>query len=78
LVDSFGYLGSSIVLVAKQFGQFENLSWLNFYINSLLLFLSLSLILMLGSYLYFLKKSKINKESYSFSQTSLTSNEFTT
>jgi MFS family permease len=78
LVDSFGYLGSSMVLLAKQFGQFENLSWLNFYINSLLLFLSLSLILMLGSYLYFLKKSKINKESYSFSQTSLTSNEFTT
>ena len=58
LVDSFGYLGSSIVLVAKQFGGLESLSWLNFYITSVLVFLSLSLVLMTGSFIYFQKKLK--------------------
>jgi MFS family permease len=61
LVDSFGYLGSSVVLVAKQFGVFESLSWLNFYITSVFVFLSLSLVLMTGSFIYFQKKLK--KES---------------
>ncbi|WP_075351637.1 DUF5690 family protein [Algoriphagus marinus] len=72
LVDSFGYLGSSLVLVVKQFGQFENLSWLNFYINSLLLFLSISLVLILSSYLYFQRKSKQNSQAITFHQPKLT------
>lgn len=58
LVDSFGYLGSSLILVAKQFGRFENLSWLHFYITAIFLFLSISMALMLGSYVYFTKKSR--------------------
>lgn len=72
LVDSFGYLGSSLVLVVKQFGQFENLSWLNFYINSLLLFLSISLVLILSSYVYFQRKSKRHSQSITFHQPTLT------
>ena len=72
LVDSFGYLGSSMVLVVKQFGQFENISWLNFYINSLLLFLSISLVLILSSYLYFQRKSKQNSQAITFHQSTLT------
>jgi MFS family permease len=58
LVDSFGYLGSSMVMVFKQFGGMENISWLNFYINAILIFLSLSLILMTGSFIYFQRKLK--------------------
>lgn len=72
LVDSFGYLGSSMVLVVKQFGQFENISWLNFYINSLLLFLSISMVLILSSYLYFQRKSKQNSQTLTFHQPTLT------
>lgn len=68
LVDSFGYLGSSMVLVVKQFGQFENISWLNFYINSLLLFLSISLVLILSSYFYFQRKSKLHSQAITFHQ----------
>ena len=66
LVDSFGYLGSSLVMVIKQFGGFENLSWLNFYISTLLLFMCLSLVLMAGSFIYFQKKLKKQKGSPSF------------
>ncbi len=67
LVDSFGYLGSSVVLVAKQFGVFESLSWLNFYITSVLVFLSLSLVLMTGSFIYFQKKLKKESKEISVS-----------
>lgn len=67
LVDSFGYLGSSVVLVAKQFGVLESLSWLNFYINSVLVFLSLSLVLMTGSFIYFQKKLKKESKEISVS-----------
>lgn len=66
LVDSFGYLGSSLVMVIKQFGGFENLSWLNFYISTLLLFMCLSLVLMAGSFIYFQKKLKKQKGTPSF------------
>ncbi|GAB2495005.1 DUF5690 family protein [Algoriphagus taiwanensis] len=66
LVDSFGYLGSSMVMVFKQFGGFENLSWLNFYIGTLLLFMCLSLVLMTGSFIYFQKKLKRQKGTPSF------------
>jgi hypothetical protein len=58
LVDSFGYLGSSMIMVIKQFDGMEQISWLNFYILAILVFLSLSLILMTGSFVYFQKKLK--------------------
>jgi MFS family permease len=58
LVDSFGYLGSSMIMVFKQFGGMGNISWLNFYISTILIFLSLSLVLMTGSFIYFQRKLK--------------------
>jgi ABC-type transport system involved in multi-copper enzyme maturation permease subunit len=58
LVDSFGYLGSSMVMVFKQFGGMGEISWLNFYITSILIFLSLSMVLMTGSFIYFQRKLK--------------------
>lgn len=61
LVDSFGYLGSSIVLVVKQFGSLEGLSWYHFYTFSILVFLSVSLVLMAGTFYYFLVKLRRQK-----------------
>jgi MFS family permease len=58
LVDSFGYLGSSMIMVFKQFGGMGNISWLNFYIAAILIFLSLSMVLMTGSFFYFQRKLK--------------------
>ncbi len=58
LVDSFGYLGSSMIMVFKQFGGMGNISWLNFYISAILIFLSLSMVLMTGSFIYFQRKLK--------------------
>ena len=69
LVDSFGYLGSSLVLVSKQFGFLQGLSWFNFYLFSVLIFLSISLVLMVGSFFYFQKKlRRREKAELSFSQ----------
>ena len=64
LADSFGYLGSSLILMTKQFGGFGDLSWLNFYSSSILVFLSLAMVLMAGSFMYFQKKLK-SKETIS-------------
>lgn len=58
LVDSFGYLGSSLIMVFKQIGGLGNISWLNFYIAAILIFLSLSMVLMTGSFFYFQRKLK--------------------
>ncbi|MDP2039535.1 MAG: DUF5690 family protein [Algoriphagus sp.] len=58
LVDSFGYLGSSLIMVFKQFGGLGNISWFNFYIAAILIFLSLSMVLMTGSFFYFQRKLK--------------------
>lgn len=62
LIDSFGYLGSSLILFAKQLGGLEQVSWLSFYTESVLMFLSISLLLMGGSFMYFQRKLK-RKES---------------
>lgn len=58
LVDSFGYLGSSMIMVFKEFGGMASISWLNFYISAILIFLSLSMVLMTGSFIYFQRKLK--------------------
>lgn len=63
LVDSFGYLGSSMIMVFKQFGGMGNISWLNFYISAILVFLSLSLVLMTGSFIYFQRKLKRQRKA---------------
>lgn len=63
LVDSFGYLGSSMIMIFKQFGGFGEVSWLNFYISAILIFLSISLVLMTGSFIYFQRKLKRKEKS---------------
>lgn len=64
LVDSFGYLGSSLVLVSKQFGVLQGLSWFHFYLSSVLIFLSISLVLMAFSFFYFQKKLRSREKSH--------------
>ncbi|MCC5937392.1 MAG: hypothetical protein JJU34_08930 [Lunatimonas sp.] len=56
LIDSFGYLGSAGIMVFKQFGNVQELSWLQFYGNSLLILLSLGIVFMLINGLYFYRK----------------------
>lgn len=56
LVDSFGYLGSSGILIFKQFGNYESMSWLAFYSQGLILLMGLSVLLMAGSGVYFYRK----------------------
>ncbi len=56
LADSFGYLGSSMILVAKQFDLFQSQSWLSFYSTSILFFSSISLVLVASSFGYFRNK----------------------
>ncbi len=56
LVDSFGYLGSTGILVFKQFGDYEQMSWLSFYSQGLILLMGLSVLLMAVSGVYFFRK----------------------
>ena len=55
VADSFGYLGSVIVLIYKDFGHPE-LSWLKFFMNSSLALGLIGTLLVLISMLYFGKK----------------------
>jgi MFS family permease len=61
LIDSFGYLGSAGVMVFKQFGNIQDLSWLNFYSNSLLIMLSLGVMCMFFNALYIFRKLTISE-----------------
>jgi MFS family permease len=58
LVDSFGYLGSFGILVFKQFGDWEAMSWLAFYSEGLILVMSLAVALMAFNGFYFYRKLK--------------------
>ncbi|MFC3417856.1 DUF5690 family protein [Algoriphagus hitonicola] len=71
LVDSFGYLGSSLILMGKQFDVLSEIPWLQFYIQIIFLFMGLSLVLMGASLVYFQRKirSKKNKVSIPMVQT---------
>jgi hypothetical protein len=62
LVDSFGYLGSSLILVGSQLGGFGDISWFHFYSQAILLFLSISIVLIAGSFLYFQAKIKLKSK----------------
>jgi MFS family permease len=73
LVDSFGYLGSSMILVASQCGGFGDISWLHFYSQSNLIFLGISMVLMVGSFLYFQTKLKLKPKSHSSSMSLINS-----
>jgi MFS family permease len=61
LADSFGYLGSAGIVIIKQFGILENMSWYNFYANIILFFLSIGIVMMLYAHFYF--KMKLKKMS---------------
>jgi MFS family permease len=62
LIDSFGYLGSAGIMVFKQFGNVQALSWLHFYSNSILVLLSLGILFMVINGMYFHKKLVKNQK----------------
>lgn len=64
-VDSFGYLGSVLILLYKNFGSAET-SWLDFYIYLNYVITALVLILSVTAFLAFKKKSKTNKNNHYF------------
>lgn len=57
IADSFGYLGSMLVLLYKNFGQ-PSLSWLDFFRNGTYLISILGTMITITSLLYFIKKKK--------------------
>jgi len=58
LADSFGYLGSVGIVTIKQFGILQNMSWYNFYSQAILIFLSMSVLMILFTLFYFKRKLK--------------------
>lgn len=63
LADAFGYLGSTGVLLYKNFGQAQ-LSWLEFFSYGAIILSGLGLLLMISSMLYFKQKiRKLNAET---------------
>jgi MFS family permease len=63
LVDSFGYLGSVSLLLLRQFGNLDHISWLDFYVRALLLFLGIASVLMLLSLVYFRAKMRADRRA---------------
>lgn len=57
IADSFGYLGSMLVLLYKNFGQ-PSLSWLEFFKNGTYFISILGTVITITSLLYFIKKKK--------------------
>jgi len=64
IVDSFGYLGSVLILLYKNFGSAQT-SWLNFYINLNYIITITVFILSVIAFLAFRKKSKPKSNSNS-------------
>jgi MFS family permease len=62
IADAFGYLGSMLILVYKNFGQ-PSLSWLEFFIDGTYLISISGTIITIISLFYFLKMKKQNKEA---------------
>lgn len=60
IADSFGYLGSMLILIYKNFGQ-PSLSWLEFFIDGTYLIAILGTVITIISLLYFLKMKKQNE-----------------
>jgi len=57
VADAFGYLGSVAIMFFKEFG-YANISWLKFFLLSGYLTVIIGGILVVGSLVYFHKKSK--------------------
>ncbi|CAI8856774.1 DUF5690 family protein [Chryseobacterium sp. IT-36CA2] len=64
IVDSFGYLGSVLILLYKNFGSAQT-SWLNFYINLNYIITITVLVLSVIAFIAFRKKSKPKSNSNS-------------
>jgi hypothetical protein len=58
LADAFGYLGSTFILLYKNF-EMDDLSWLNFFITCSYILMVAGVILIIGSILYFRAKYKV-------------------
>ncbi|MGX5684601.1 DUF5690 family protein [Chryseobacterium cucumeris] len=65
IVDSFGYLGSVLILLYKNFGSAQT-SWLHFYINLNYIITITVFILSVMAFLAFRKKSKPKSKSNQF------------
>jgi MFS family permease len=65
IVDSFGYLGSVLILLYKNFGSAQT-SWLSFYIDLNYIITVTALILSVIAFLAFRKKSKPKSNSNQF------------
>lgn len=57
VADAFGYLGSMVVLLYKNFGQ-NTLSWLSFFVDTCYVIAGLGLLVSLLSLLYFKEKKR--------------------
>ncbi|HEX8059321.1 MAG TPA: DUF5690 family protein, partial [Cyclobacteriaceae bacterium] len=57
LADSFGYVGSVMVMLYKEFGQ-KDVSWLEFFINGGYIMSVTGSILIVASLVYFVRKQK--------------------
>ena len=55
LVDAWGYLGSSVVMLSKEIFQI-NLTWTEFYPNSVIIFSGIGIAGTLYSWVYFSRK----------------------
>ncbi len=62
-IDSFGYLGSVLILLYKNFGSAKT-SWLDFYINLNYVITITVLVLSITAFLAFKKKPKTNKNNH--------------
>ncbi len=67
LADSFGYLGSVVILFYKNFG-FANLSWLEFFTQSIYVVSVSGILLMGASMIYFKRKHESRQRVSPFSE----------
>ncbi len=68
LADSFGYLGSVLVMFYKNFG-FANESWLRFFINGAYVMSFIGMVLIIGSMIYFqmqFKKQRVEASEFNY------------
>lgn len=63
LADSFGYLGSVMIIAIKQFGMLQDMSWHVFYTQGILILLSAGMGMMFITLYYFKRKTRENREN---------------
>ncbi|UII35034.1 DUF5690 family protein [Fulvivirga ulvae] len=62
MVDAFGYLGSMLILLYKNFGH-QHLSWLNFFIHAVNLVGVSGIVFTLMSFLFFRSRERITEKT---------------